>query len=75
MSIFILKRKTFSTKKDNREDVPAELLKKAEKDGVIQEYDGSWRIISLKAKKFWDAHYQSKDSAEKALRAYQANKH
>ena len=75
MGIFRLKRKTFSIKKDNREDVPAELLKKAEKDGVIQEYDGSWRIISLKAKKFWDAHYKSRESASEALRAYQANKH
>lgn len=71
----IVKRKLFSTKKDNREDVPKGLLEKAKKDGVIQEYDGSWRIISLKAGKFWDAHYKSKESASEALRAYQANKH
>lgn len=74
--MIIKRNKTFSAKQDNREIVPAELVEKAKKEGVIQEYKGKWRIISLKAEppRFWDSHYTSKEKAEKALDAYHANK-
>lgn len=74
--MIIKRNKTFSSKRDDREIVPAELVKKAETEGVIQEYNGKWRIISLKANppRFWNSHYSSKEKATKALDAYHANK-
>lgn len=63
------------SKTDNREDASPELLEKAKKEGVIQKVGGDWRIISIKKGKLWDAHYDSRENAEKSLRAYQANKH
>lgn len=72
----IIKRsKTFSTKKDDRENVPKELLEKAKKDGVVQKYDGSWRIISIQSGKFWNIKEDSKEKCEQILKAYQANRH
>lgn len=69
----ILKKKTarFS---DNREDASPELIEKAKSSGVIQKVGDSWRIISIKKRKLWDAHYNSRENAEAALRGYQANK-
>lgn len=63
------------SKIDNREDASPELLEKAKESGVVQKVGDSWRIISIKKKKLWDAHYDSKSKADNALRAYQANKH
>lgn len=72
----ILRNKRFS-KKEDREIVPHELAEKAKKEGVVQEYNGSWRIISFKTNPptFWSAHYTSKASAEAGLRGYQQSKH
>lgn len=61
-----------------REKVPQAIAEKAKKFGVIQkDSSGVWRIISLKTSpaEYWDAHYDSKEDAEKALAAYHANKH
>jgi hypothetical protein len=59
----------------DREKVPSSLLEKAKKDGVVQkDKDGDWRIIAIKKGEFWNQHYKSKESAEKALAAYHANK-
>lgn len=64
--------RTFSK---DREKVPADILEKAKTDGVVQQdKDGNWRIISLKDGEFWNAHYQTKESAEAALRGYHAQK-
>lgn len=69
----IILRKNFS----NREKVPADIERKAREEGVIQkDKNGSWRIISLKTSpaEYWNAHYKTRESAEKALSAYHANK-
>lgn len=61
----------------DREKVPVNIEKKARKEGVIQKDDkGRWRIISLKTSpaEYWNAHYKTRESAEKALAAYHANK-
>lgn len=71
--MIILRQKDYSS----REKVPPEIEEKARKSGVVQQdSSGSWRIISLKTKpaEYWDAHYTSKEDAEKALSAYHANK-
>lgn len=63
--------------KRNREKVPLEIAEKAKKDGVVQkDSSGNWRIISFKTNppEYWNAIYKSKESAEKALEAYHANK-
>ena len=68
------KRKVFS----EREIVPRDIAQKARKEGVVQQdRNGDWRIISFKQNppEFWDAHYDSKEDAEKALGAYHAQKH
>lgn len=60
-----------------REKVPSNIEKKAREEGVIQkDKNGSWRIISLKTSpaEYWNAHYKTRESAEKALSAYHANK-
>ena len=69
--------KTFS-KVDNREKAPKEIVEKVKKgEGVIHKINGKWRIVSMKATppRLWEAHYDSKESASKALQAYQARKH
>lgn len=66
--------KRFS-KVDNREDASPELIEKAKESGVVQKIGDSWRIVSIKKKKIWDAHYDSKSKADDALKAYYANKH
>lgn len=67
-----------SYSKQDREVVPADIVKKVkEGDGVIQkDHNGDWRIVSMKTNPptFWDAHYDSKSSAKKALGGYFANK-
>ena len=69
----IYRIKRFS-KIDTREDASPELLRKAKESGVIQKVGDSWRIISIKKGKLWNAHYKSKSSAEAGLRGYQASK-
>ena len=69
-----MKIKRFS----ERDKVPQDIAEKAKRDGVIQkDSSGTWRIISFKSRppEFWDAHYDTKADAEKALGAYHANKH
>lgn len=60
---------------DTRENASPELIEKAKTSGVIQKVNGEWRIVAIKKKKLWNAHYKSKENAEAALRGYQANKH
>lgn len=73
--MIILRDKTFSTK-ENREKVPEDILEKANKGGVVQQdREGRWRIINRKKGVYWNSHYNSKESAEKSLKAYWANKH
>lgn len=60
-----------------REVVPDDIAKEGRKSGVIQkDRQGHWRIISYKTNppEFWDAHYETREDAEKALRAYQSHK-
>ena len=67
------KQKQFSS----REKVPSDIAKEGKKSGVIQkDKNGVWRIISYKTNppEFWDAHYDTREDAEKALDAYHANK-
>lgn len=69
----ILKRKLYS----GRDKVPPSIAKEGRKSGVVQkDQNGDWRIISYKQNppEFWDAHYDTKSDAKKALRGYQANK-
>lgn len=70
--MILRKNKVFS----DREKVPESIAKKAKKSGVVQKYKGSWRIVSFKTNppEFWDAHYNSKSSAESGLRGYQSSK-
>lgn len=69
-------QKQFS--KQDREVVPADIVKKVKDGGgVIQkDHNGDWRIVSMKTNPptFWDAHYDSKALASKALGGYFANK-
>lgn len=58
------------SKPDNREDASPELLEKAKTDGVVQKVGDSWRIVAIKKRKLWDAHYASKEKAQAALAAY-----
>ena len=60
----------------SREKVPSDIAKEGKKSGVVQkDKNGDWRIISYKTNppEFWNAHYNSKEDAEKALSAYHAN--
>lgn len=72
--MIILRQKNYSS----REKVPQAIAEKARKSGVVQkDSNGVWRIISLKTSpaEYWDAHYDTREDAEKALAAYHANKH
>lgn len=72
--MIILRQKNYS----GREKVPQDIAEKARKSGVVQkDSNGVWRIISLKTSpaEYWDAHYDTREDAEKALAAYHANKH
>ena len=69
--MIILRQKAY------REKVPSDIAEEGKRSGVVQkDKNGSWRIISYKTSppEFWDAHYDSKEEAEKALAAYHANK-
>jgi len=46
--------------------------KSAGKGGCVTQKDGSWKVISNKTGKLWDANYSSEADAEAALRAYHA---
>lgn len=72
-----------SYSKQDREVVPADIVKKVKDGGgVIQkDHNGDWRIISMKTKtnksgmpEFWSGHYSSKEEASKALSGYFVNK-
>ena len=72
--MIILRQKNYS----GREKVPQAIAEKERKSGVVQkDSNGVWRIISLKTSpaEYWDAHYDTREDAEKALAAYHANKH
>ena len=72
--MIILRNKNFS----GREIVNKETAERGRKEGVIQKKpNGKWGIISYKTNppEFWDADYDTRESAEKALAAYHANKH
>lgn len=59
----------------SREKVPANILEKAKTEGVVQkDSKGRWRIVSIKAKEFWDPIYSSKEKGESALAGYHAQK-
>jgi hypothetical protein len=61
--------------KRQREKVDPETLQLAKDKGVVQlKPNGSWGIISIKAGEWWDANYQSEDSAKAALKAYHASR-
>ena len=58
----------------NRLPVSEEDLEKAKIDGVVQKRpDGKWGIIAIKKGLWWSQTYNSRENAEKALRAYHAN--
>ena len=64
-------------KPGDREIVPKSIVEKVKNgEGVIHKYNGSWRIVSMKTNPptFWNAKYESKESAESALSAYHTNK-
>ena len=65
--------------KQDREVVPADIVKKVKDGGCViqKDHNGDWRIVSMKTNPptFWDAHYDSKALASKALGGYFANKH
>ncbi len=46
---------------------------KCPKSGCIKKQGDKWRIISNKTGKLWPQKYDTKESAEKALKAYHAN--
>ena len=61
---------------ESRMPVSSTDMRKAETDGVVQRRpDGKWGIIAKKKRLWWSAGYDSKESAEAALRAYHAGKH
>lgn len=66
----LIRLKRFS----DHEKVPQYIAEKIDKDGVVVEYEGKWRIVSKKQKpyEFWDAKYDTKKDAEDALAAYHA---
>ena len=66
-----------SYSKQDREVVPADIAKKAKKEGVVQKRpDGKWGIISFKTNPatWWSSTYDTKESGEDALKAYWVNK-
>ena len=61
---------------EERMSVSATDMRKAETDGVVQRRpDGKWGIIAKKKRLWWSAGYDSRESAEAALRAYHAGRH
>ena len=69
----IILRKLFT----DRQKVNKETAAKGKVDGVIQKKpNGKWGIISYKTNppEWWNADYETKESASKALGGYWANK-
>ena len=65
--------KTYS---EERMPVSTADMRKAETDGVVQRRpDGKWGIIAKRKRLWWSAGYDSRESAEAALRAYHAGRH
>lgn len=61
---------------EDRMPVSAADMRKAETDGVVQRRpDGKWGIIAKRKRLWWSAGYDSRESAEAALRAYHAGRH
>lgn len=61
---------------EERMPVSSADMKKAETDGVVQRRpDGKWGIIAKRKRLWWSAGYDSRESAEAALRAYHAGRH
>jgi hypothetical protein len=61
---------------EERMPVSATDMRKAETDGVVQKRpDGKWGIIAKRKRLWWSAGYDSRESAEAALRAYHAGRH
>lgn len=61
---------------EERMPVSAADMRKAETDGVVQRRpDGKWGIIAKRKRLWWTAGYDSRESAEAALRAYHAGRH
>jgi hypothetical protein len=61
---------------NERMPVSAADMRKAETDGVVQRRpDGKWGIIAKRKRLWWSAGYDSRESAEAALRAYHAGRH
>lgn len=61
---------------EERMPVSAADMRKAETDGVVQRRpDGKWGIIAKRKRLWWSAGYDSRESAEAALRAYHAGRH
>ena len=61
---------------EERMPVSAADMRKAETDGVVQKRpDGKWGIIAKRKRLWWTAGYDSRESAEAALRAYHAGRH
>ena len=61
---------------EERMPVSATDMRKAETDGVVQRRpDGKWGIIAKRKRLWWSAGYDSRESAEAALRAYHAGRH
>ena len=61
---------------EERMPVSSADMRKAETDGVVQKRpDGKWGIIAKKKRLWWSAGYDSRESAEAALRAYHAGRH
>jgi len=72
----VTETKEFANSESDREVVPQYIADEVDKNGVIVKYKNRWRIVSKKQKpyEFWDATYNTKEDAEKALDAYHANK-
>lgn len=61
---------------EERMPVSSADMRKAETEGVVQRRpDGKWGIIAKKKRLWWSAGYDSRESAEAALRAYHAGRH
>ena len=61
---------------NERMPVSAADMRKAETDGVVQRRpDGKWGIIAKRKRLWWSAGYDSRETAEAALRAYHAGRH
>lgn len=61
---------------EDKTEPVSEAVKKGKcpEKGCIKRVQNKWRIISNKTGKLWPQKYESKEKAETALKAYQANK-